>query len=155
MKIINSPQCRPSYVSFILFKISIVAVAYLQNTSSCDDRRDGNTNKKSKQENVYFDRVQFVTTLNIFLSWPCLTKPPIVHGVSSCQLWFVHWGGWSEWSLITGSWSRLAPRPSEHLSFISNWSSRLLSASVNAVIQLDLGWRLPLEYERKFAAELF
>ena len=54
-----------------------------------------NTNKKSKQENVLFDRTEFVRTLNMFLSWPCLTKPPIVHRVSSCQLWFVHCGGWS------------------------------------------------------------
>ena len=137
MKIINSPQCRPSYVSFILFKISIVAVAYLQNTSSCNDRRDGNTNKKSKQENVYFDRVQFVTTLNIFLSWPCLTKPPIVHGVSSCQLWFVHWGCWSEWSLITGSWSRHGWLHSDlkiSVLYQTGPVSRLLSPSANTEI---------------------
>ena len=76
MKIINSPQHRPSYVTVILFKISIVAVAYLQ---TCRHKGGGdgvvraNTNKKSKQEIFCSDRIQFVTTLNIFFSWPCLT----------------------------------------------------------------------------------
>ena len=45
-----------------------------------------------------------------------------------------------EWSLITGSWSRLAPWRPEHLIFISNWSSRLLSASANT--QHTTGCRL-------------
>ena len=118
--------------------------------SSCDDRIGGqvraNTNKKSKQENVLFDQTQFVRTLNMFLSWPCLTKPPIVLWVSSCQLWFVHCGGWSGVEpyhriLVTAG----SMAPPEHLIFISNWSSRLLSASVNTEIQLDVGWRPPVE----------
>ena len=54
-------------MTFILFKISIVALAYLQ-TCPHVTTDQANTNKKSKQENVLFDRIQLETTLNMFLS---------------------------------------------------------------------------------------